>query len=163
MNVTVVTLSSQSQHRLRIGTRLRRMSLPWRGIAQGLKPIVGDRRQSAADERTLSLMQPALGHPMIVPERQQRQHGSREGAMYRQVWAQDTVPVLDGTASSYGPIPGGQQRLRQRSPVGRHVFEQVLAAGTQDGSPLPGPGQQMEGLGSQQLADRCLHLIQCWR
>jgi len=163
MNVTVMTVSSQSRHRLEIGTRPRPMSAPRRGIAQSLKPIVGDRGQSAAHERAVSLMQTRWGQPVSVPDSQHRQHASREGAMYRQIRAQDTVPVFDGTASPDGPIPGCQQGLGQRSPVGRHVFEQVLAAGTKDGSPSPGPAQQMQGLWSQCPAYRRLHLIHCWR
>jgi hypothetical protein len=136
-----MTLSSRSQLRLQIGTRLRWMGTRWWRIAQGLKPIVGDRQQSAAHERTLSLMQAPWGQPVIVPDRQQCQHASRERAMHRQVRAQDTVPVLDGAAGPNGPIPGGQQPCCQGSPVGWDAFQQLLAGGTQDGSSLPCPAK----------------------
>src|SRR5260370_30253224 len=108
------------------------MGTRWWRIAQGLKPIVGDRQQSAAQERTLSLMQVPWGQPVIVPDRQQCQHASRERAMHRQVRAQDTVPVLDSAASPYGPIPGGQQPCCQGSPVGWDAFQLLIAVGTSD-------------------------------
>src|SRR2546422_928170 len=98
MKVTVSTLGSQSQQRFRINPRLRQKSGPMWRIAQGEQPITGDISHATARERTVALMQPALGHLMVVPNRQQSHHTAGQAPMDSQVGAQDTVPVLNGTA-----------------------------------------------------------------
>src|SRR5713226_10652066 len=143
MNVTVSTLGSQSQQRFRINTRLRQRSGPMWWIAQGDQPITGDISHATARERTVALMQPAWGNLMVVPNRKPRHHTAGQAPMDSQVGAQDTVPVLNGTAGAHGPVPGGQQRVRQRSPVRRQALQQLLAAGTQDSPALPRPAHQV--------------------
>ena len=111
MNVTVDTLSSQSQQRLWLGLGGRQKSRSLRGIAQGQQPITGDIGHPTAHERTLSLMQIPLGHAVIMPDGQESQHACREAAMHRQVGTQDRVPVLDRTTGAHSLIPSQQHRL----------------------------------------------------
>ena len=67
MNLTVLGLGGQGQHRLRISAGYRQASTPMRRIAQGLQPVTAEIRQPTAHEGTLPLVQSALSDAVIVP------------------------------------------------------------------------------------------------
>lgn len=78
-----------------------------------------------------------------------------------QVGTQATQPILDRTTGPYGLLSRSQQRLGTGAPVGRQCCQQGLPAGPQDGSPRPGPAQQMDRAGQERLSGRRLWSIQC--
>src|SRR5260370_37593581 len=96
-------------------------------------------------------MKPARSHVMIMPDSQQSQHASREGAMHGQMGPHDAVPIFYGTTGSHGALPPMQQGLSRLSPCRIKVIQQVLGGGTQQGATLPCPGQQMNSAWSHLL------------
>ena len=164
MNVTVSQLGNQSQWWLQISIGLRRRNRPlWGRIAQSPQPIVIVLRHATAHQGTLSLIETALSDAMIVPDGQQRHHPARQSPVDRQVRAQHTMPILDGTTGTHGRIPGCQQRGCDWVPLGWHPFQQRFTARAQDGSSLPGPAEQTHSVWPQRLTGLLLQSIQCWR
>src|SRR6266568_6512707 len=101
MNLTVFKPGNQSQRWLRIGIGLKRKGCSLREIAQSHQPIVVLLRHAATHKGTLPSMEATLGDAVIVPDGQHRQHADRKGAMDRQVRAQHTMPILDGTTGTH--------------------------------------------------------------
>ena len=83
MNLTVLGLGGQGQHRLRISAGYIQASTPMRPIAQGLQPVTAEIRQSATPEGTLPLVQSVRSRAVIVPAGYRCQHPSREPATGR--------------------------------------------------------------------------------
>src|SRR5258708_2637847 len=97
------------------------------------------------------LMQTAWSDVMIMPDGQERQHASREGAMHGQMGPHDAVPILHSTAGAHSALPSVQQGLSCFSPSRIKALQQFLGAWTQQGAALPCPGKQINGPWTQSL------------
>src|SRR5437016_5733156 len=108
-------------------------------------------------------MKTARSNLVIMPNSEQTEHASREGAMSRQMRPENAMPIFHGTTGANGLIPGSQQARGDCSPSRGNTLQQVLAGGTKHGPTQPGPRQQRNRLHSQDTAGLLLHRIQSSR
>src|SRR5712692_9791210 len=88
-------------------------------------------------------------HPVIMPNREQREHPSQESAMNGQMRPDNAMPIFHGTTGTNGLIPGSQKARSDGSPSGVNALQQVLARWTKHGPTQPCPRQQSDRLRSQ--------------
>src|SRR5687768_1283526 len=81
---------------------------------------------------------------VVVPDDEEGQEAWREDAVDGEMGAQDGVPVLDGTAGPDGGLPGDHEHPGGGLPGWGKLSDEVVAAGTEDGAALPGPGDQRD-------------------
>src|SRR5256885_4034769 len=94
-------------------------------------------------------MKTARSNLVIMPNREQAEHASREGAMNRQMRPDNAMPIFHGTTGANGLIPGCQQARGNGAPSRGKALQQVLAGGTKHGPTQPGPCQQSNRLRAQ--------------
>src|SRR5437763_15967697 len=104
-------------------------------------------------------MKTARSNLVIMPNSEQTEHASREGAMSRQMRPENAMPIFHGTTGANGLIPGSQQARGDCSPSRGNTLQQVLAGGTKHGPTQPGPRQERKRLNSQDNAGLILHRI----
>src|SRR5436305_4861621 len=102
-------------------TRIAQDNQPVSCRLEGVRPLQGRE----------TLMHTAWSDVMIMPDGQERQHASREGAMHGQMGPHDAVPILHSTAGTHRAAPSVQQSLSCFSPSRINALQQCLGAWTQ--------------------------------
>src|SRR6267378_3649941 len=70
-------------------------------------------------------MKTARSDAVIMPNSEQAEHPSREGAMNRQMRPDNAMPIFHGTTGAHGLIPGSQKARGDCSPSGANTLDQV--------------------------------------
>src|SRR5258708_20974453 len=108
-------------------------------------------------------MKTARSDAVIMPNSEQAEHPSREGAMNSQMRPDNAMPIFHGTTGTHGLIPGSQKARGDCSPSGANTLQQVLARWTKYGPTQPSPRQQSDRLRSQDSPGLLLDRIQSSR
>src|SRR5260370_32111363 len=94
-------------------------------------------------------MKTARSDLVIMPNSEQAEHPSREGAMNSQMRPDNAMPIFHGTTGTHGLIPVSQKARGDCSPSEANTLQQVLARWTKYGPTQPSPRQQSHPLPSQ--------------
>src|SRR5260221_5682695 len=108
-------------------------------------------------------MKTARSDLVIMPNSEQAEHPSREGAMNSQMRPDNALPIFHGTTGTHSLIPGSQRARGDCSPSGANTLQQVLARWTKYGPTQPSPRQQGGRLRSQASAGLLVDRIQSSR
>src|SRR3954452_6558419 len=84
---------------------------------------------------------------VVVPDDEQGEEARREDAVNGEVGSEDGVPVLDGAAGPDGGLPGFDEHAGGGLPGRGELGDEVIAAWSEDGTALPGPGDQGDASG----------------
>src|SRR6266498_494875 len=86
---------------------------------------------------------------VVMPDGEEGEEARREDAVHGEVWTEDGVPVLDGAAGPDGRLPGVDEQPSGGLPGRGELGDQLVAAWTEDGTALPGPGDQGDASSAQ--------------
>src|SRR2546421_1749289 len=105
-------------------------------------------------------MKTARSNLVIMPNREQAEHASREGAMNRKMRPDNAMQFSQGTTGANGLIQGCKQPRGNGAQSRGKALQQVLAGGPKHGPTQPGQCQQSNRLRAQGMRGLLLHPIQ---